>query len=306
MRKLQKLLMIFVTISIGIVLFTSSFVSGNISLNDNPAISIEAHNVNARPEQALVKEPYIPVEQQPFFVLVIGNDYRPGVEGRRADGIHVVGVNPVENRAAIINFPRDTNVNIPGRGRNKINAANALGGSDLTRQTIEELMGLKISYTMEVDFAGFTNLVNELGGLDVEVTKPMKDKNSGTNFDPGTIRMDGGQALAFSRDRYSFSDGDISRTTNHGVLLISGLKEMQKSKTSISAKFESASIIARNAQLTNLSLRNLYFLMELASKIDPQNVPNMTVPWSGSNTLSPRANDLFTDFKDNVILDTYR
>lgn len=284
----------------------STLISGTITMNDDAPITISARHASVSHNQFRLHDTQLPTPDSVFFVLAIGNDYRPGVEGRRADAIHVIAVNPELNKASIINFPRDTNVAIPGKGRNKINAANAYGGSALTAQTLEELMGISISYILEVDFAGFTGLVNDLGGLDVEVTQPMNDKNSGTNFSPGVVRMNGDQALAFSRDRYSFSNGDISRTSNQGVVLIAALREMGVERKSVTSKFEAASLIAKNASLTNLTLRDLFFLMEEASQVDADDVANITVPWSGSNTLAPSANDLFADFKDNAVIDTYR
>ena len=249
---------------------------------------------------------FLPTPKEPFFVLVIGNDYRPGVEGKRADAIHLLGINPEQNKITMLNFPRDTTVSIPGKGRNKINAANAYGGSALTALTLEQLTGVKISYILEADFAAFTGLVDDLGGLDIEIEKSMKDKNSGTDFDPGVVRMSGNQALSFSRDRHSFADGDISRSKNQGKVLIAALAEMKKSKTTISSRFESGAKIAKHLQLTNLSLRDLFFLMEQAEKITPENITNLVVPWAGSNTLAPKATDLFADFADNAVLDTYQ
>lgn len=307
MRLFTNTAMVLCTILLSLAIALSAFLSGFTSIpGDNKAISITAHNISLGHKNTFSKGSYIPIESEVIFILAIGNDYRPGVEGKRADAIHVVGVNTNSKQATIINFPRDTTVAIPGKGRNKINAANAYGGSDLTRQTLEQLMDIKISYTLEVDFAGFTGLVDNLGGLDVPVAKSMHDRMSGTNFDPGIVRMDGGQALAFSRDRYSFSDGDISRSTNQGILLIAALNELQKSKNSITQKFESASIIAQHASLANLTIKDLFFFMELANSFNVNEVSNTTVPWSGSNTLAPKANDLFLDFKDNAILDTYR
>lgn len=302
-----KSAMILTTIALTATLFSTTIMSSFAStLNPNEKITITARNENSRAKtlKDLVGSFY-PTQSGVFFVLVIGNDYRPGVEGRRADGIHLLGINSDENKVTMINFPRDTTVAIPGFGRNKINAANAFGGSALTAQTLEQLTGVKISYILEADFAAFTGLVNDLGGLDITVEKPMKDKNSGTNFDPGVIRMNGDQALAFSRDRYSFSNGDISRSQNQGRVLIAALAEMKKERTTISSRFEAAGTIAKRLQLTNMTVRDLFFLMEQAEKIAPENITNLVVPWSGSNTLAPKANDLFTDFKDNAILDTY-
>lgn len=306
MKKLSRSLlsgsMILFTCTVSLMMALSTSTSGVIKFGSTPTISLSARSAHAANKPS---KTYTPTPDTTFFVLVIGNDYRPGVEGHRADAIHVIAVNPEEKRATILNFPRDTNVAIPGHGRSKINAANAYGGSALTAQTLEQLMGISISYVLEVDFAGFKGLVNDLGGLNVNVEKDMHDKNSGTNFSPGPIRMNGDQALAFSRDRHSFTNGDIQRTTNQGALLVASLRELIDEKTTVTSRFESAALIAKNAALTNLTLRDIYFLMQVASSIDPGSVANITVPWSGSNTLAPQAHDLFNDVKDNAIINTY-
>ena len=300
----SKITMVLITISLLAISVLSATTHGQINLASSNKIVITARNVNLN-KNSIQNNSVLPVNSDVFFVLVIGNDYRPGVDGKRADAIHLIGVNPTANKVSMLDFPRDTNVNIPGHGKNKINAANAFGGSELTAQTIEQLTGVKISYTLETDFAGFIGLINSLGGLEVTVDRPMHDKGSGSNFDPGTIHMDGGAALAFSRDRHSFTTGDLERSRNQGQLLIYALREMQNVKNKTQNKFEAAYLISKNIQLTNLSLSDVFYMMELASDIKIEEISNITVPWQGSNTLAPIANDLFNDFKDNAIIDTY-
>jgi len=300
--------MVLATIIITAGLAVSALTNGIVSVaEERNAISISARHVSLSAIGASKpKGSFLPTPSQTFFVLVIGNDERPGVGGARADALHLVGINPVEKKVTLINFPRDTTVPIPGFGRNKINAANAFGGSALTAQTLEDLTGVKISYILEANFAAFTGLVDDLGGIDVTVEKKMNDPNSGSNFSPGIVRMSGTQALSFTRDRYSFSTGDLQRTQNQAIVLIAALAEMKKAHSGVSAKFEAAALMAKHLKLTNLTLRDLYFLMEQASVIDPANITTVLAPWSGSNTLAPKATDLFADFRDNAILDTYK
>ena len=299
-------LAILVTVSLGALTFLSAVSHGEIKLASGKGkIILTARKSDVAPATIAGLDESLPVPSDTFFVLVIGNDYRPGVEGKRADSIHLLGINPKEKKASMINFPRDTNVAIPGHGTNKINAANAFGGSELTAKTLEQLTGVSISYTLETDFAGFTVLIDSLGGLDVNVEKAMKDSNSGSNFSPGVTHMNGATALSYSRDRHSFPIGDLQRSQNQGHLLIAALTEMQTKKNSTTSKFEAAYAITKNVQLKNLSLSDVYYLMELASDLKPADVSNITVPWAGSEKLAPKANDLFNDFKDNGIINTY-
>lgn len=305
---MKKVVMTTVTISLGLILTLSAFTFGSVKVPRNDsALKITKRTPSSSAQKyGKINGTFLPTPSNVFFVLAIGNDYRPGVEGARADAIHLIGINPTDKKVTVINFPRDTTVAIPGHGNNKINAANAYGGSALTAQTLEQLTGVSISYILEANFAAFTGLVDDLGGIDVTVEKSMHDSNSGSNFEPGVVHMNGAQALSFSRDRHTFAIGDLQRSENQGAVLIAALAEMKKSKTTVASRFTSAAFMAKHLNLTNLSLRDLYFLMEQAEKIDPANITNVVVPWSKSNTLAPKANDLFADFKDNASLDTYK
>ncbi|MFN8015809.1 MAG: LCP family protein [Acidimicrobiia bacterium] len=307
MKLLSKIFIILTFTTMTLLLVSSTISYGLIKTNtsDN-SIKVSKHTKHLFNDFGRYQGSFYPTKSGTFFILVIGNDYRPGVEGARADAIHLVGINTDLNKASIINFPRDTNVQIPGHGTSKINAANAYGGSTLTAQTLEQLTGVSISYILEANFAAFKGLIDDFGGIEVNVEKEMHDSNSGSNFSPGINKMDGGQALAFSRDRHSFPIGDLQRTKNQAKLLIAGLAQMQKTKTTIPDKFISAVKISKHLKLTNLSLKDIFFLLQQASKVDPTNVSNIVVPWSKSNTLSPKANDLFADFKDNAVIDSYK
>lgn len=300
------LCMVALTLAITLVLSASAMTSGIVSVtNKNAVISITARNVSWN-ASVRSQGTFLPIPSDAFFVLVIGNDERPGVGGARADALHLIGINTAEKKVTILNFPRDTTVSIPGHGRNKINAANAFGGSALTTQTVEQLTGVKISYVLEANFAAFTGLIDDLGGIDVTVEKSMRDSASGSNFSPGVVHMSGGQALSFTRDRHSFSSGDLQRSQNQAIVLIAALAEMKKSRTTISSRFEGVAFMAKHLKLTNLTLRDVYFLMEQASAIEPGNISSILVPWAGSNTLAPQATTLFNDFKDDAVLQTYK
>lgn len=245
----------------------------------------------------------------PFFVLVLGSDYRPGVEGGRADGIHVVGVNPKTAQATIVNIPRDTTIAIPGRQRNKVNATTALGGPKLAAQAIGALMGIDLRYAVMTDFAGFVGLVDTVGGVDVPVLRSMHDKFSGTNFDPGIVHMNGHQALAFSRDRYSFANGDYSRTMNQATLLISALAKFRAQHTGAAGTIEGLAILGRHTEVEGIGMRDLYELGRAALDINPAVVRSVLLPMgagSGSGP-APRADieGFLADFRDDAVLQNH-
>lgn len=167
---------------------------------------------------------------EPIVILTIGSGAREGddVMHSLADSLHVVSISPTTHKASIIGIPRDSWVPIPGYGTAKINSSLVAGGPDLLVQTIESLSGLTIDYWAITTFWGITDLVDELGGLTVEVPFSMDDYNSGSNFEPGTYTLNGRQTLQFARDRHSFAQGDFARSENGGRILLAFLTEFRK------------------------------------------------------------------------------
>ena len=155
---------------------------------------------------------YTPAPNQPVFILALGNDGRPGDTSTRGDAIHLIGVNPVSRKATILDFPRDTSLAIPGHGRDKVNASHVFGGAALQAQTLGNAVGVKVPYAIDTNFDGFIGLVNDMGGLQVNVPEPMSDHFSGANFQPGPQKLSGPQALAYARNRHQFPTGDLRRS----------------------------------------------------------------------------------------------
>ena len=166
--------------------------------------------------------------------LVIGSDSgapkfgRGGdVAGGRADSIHLVVVNPNTKRGVLIGIPRDSFVNIPGHGMSKINAAMSIGGPQLLVKTVEALSGIRIDYWVLTSFDGLTDLVNAVGGVTVKVDQNVSDHAAGANLHKGTQRLNGANALAYSRARKSLPGGDLTRSKHQGDVLLGGLDTFQ-------------------------------------------------------------------------------
>lgn len=246
---------------------------------------------------------FTPAHNGPVFFLVIGNDERPGVSGARADALHVIGFNPGSNHATILNIPRDTTVPIPGYGTNKINAANTFGGNKLTAQTVGQLMGITIPYVIETNFAGFVGLVNDLGGIEVDVPSKMFDSDSGSHFNPGRQTLSGDDALAFSRDRHSFANGDFTRTVNQGRVLLGALRKLRAQGNDPASAFRAMVIAQRHTKLDGIGLKELYDLMRAARNVDPETVNNLLVPVTmGTYKVTPEGQAMFADFRDDGVV----
>lgn len=242
------------------------------------------------------------------FVLVMGHDARPGETQSRADALHVIGINPAAGRATVLNIPRDTWTDIPGRGLDKVNAGYYHGGPALQAKAVSALVGVDIPIFLSTGFQGLADMVDELGGIDVDVPQAMNDVKSGAVFPAGTVRMDGGAALAFSRNR-SLPGGDFTRTHDQGILILAGLSKLRGSDPTAANTAKWMSVLARHTRLDGIGLGDLYRLGRLALSIDPANVRNVTMPGTigsaGNQSVvfaAPAAAALFADFRDDAIL----
>jgi len=174
----------------------------------------------------------------PINILVVGIDTRSGLSRSQELGLHVgndVGANtdtmmlvhvPANHQSVeVVSLPRDSWVNIPGYGMNKINAAYALGGPRLMVSTVEQATGLDINDYVEVNFVGFVNVVNALGGVNICLPFAVDDSYSGLHLSAGLHHVDGVTALAFARDRHSFATSDLARIDDQQQLLSSAFTE---------------------------------------------------------------------------------
>ena len=235
----------------------------------------------------------------PFFVLLVGNDSRPGVGGSRGDALHVLGVNPAKHRATMIDIPRDTCWN-----GDKINVGNT-HGPRAQANAVGGLLGVQISYVVDVDFAGFTSLVDGIGGVDVNVPMQMHDAFSGAYFSPGRNHMSGTQALAFSRDRHDFPSSDIVRTHNQGSLILDAMRQLRAKMQNAPGEFKLLALLGRHAQLDGIGMKDLYRLGRLAFSLNPDQIQNITIPYTGGGCLGLGAGApaLLADFRDDGVVE---
>ena len=174
---------------------------------------------------------------EPTTILVIGTDggRAPGRgDANRSDSLMLVHLDPSTHRVSYLSIPRDLRVEIPGYGSSKINAANQIGGPALTLATVKALTGLPVDHVVVVDFDGFKELIDAVGGIEVNVPKPILSnrfdcpykparcaKWEGWRFAKGKQHMDGRRALVYSRIRTNQldpSDTDITRGNRQQIV----------------------------------------------------------------------------------------
>lgn len=155
--------------------------------------------------------------ERPVNFLLLGSDSRISAGdpsqwqagAQRTDAMMLVQLSGDRQSATVMSIPRDSWVEIPGRGYHKINAAFSFGGPSLTIQTVEHLTGVPIDHLAVADFESFSALTDELGGVDITLTQPLSV--GGTTLEPGEHRLDGEQALRYARERYNVAGGDFGR-----------------------------------------------------------------------------------------------
>lgn len=168
---------------------------------------------------------------EPFYLMLIGSDKREdgSVEGARSDTNIVVRVDPTTNIVSMVSIPRDTMIDIDGYGTNKFNAAYNYGGSSATIREASQLLNVDISHYAEVNFDELVQLVDAVGGVDVEVTERIDDTDADSSTDDPSVEhiileegmqhLDGKSALVFARSR-AYADGDFTRTANQRKLIM--------------------------------------------------------------------------------------
>ncbi|SCL20860.1 transcriptional attenuator, LytR family [Micromonospora rhizosphaerae] len=184
------------------------------SLNDNLARTDAFAGLpeSARPTQAVTGA---------MNVLLLGSDSRDPdtTANSRTDTIMLLHLDADHKKAEVISIPRDTWVFVPKstNGRHgdtmaKINSAYAWGGTPLMVQTVETFTGVHIDHVALIDFAGFKQVVNALGGVDLKIEKNITSIHPPyRTFKKGTQHLDGAEALDYVRQRHQFTDGDFSR-----------------------------------------------------------------------------------------------
>ncbi|WP_228373656.1 LCP family protein [Demequina soli] len=171
-----------------------------------------------------------------FTTLIVGSDSRAGwddsstVQGARTDTIMVLH-KPEHGPTALISIPRDSYVEIPGHGYNKINAAFSWGGPELLVQTVEGVTNLTIDHYMEVGFSGVAEIVDAVGGVRLCYDHDVDDEKSHLTWKAGCHTVGGKKALAFSRMRYSDPLGDIGRTQRQQQLVSAVAKSVMSPGT---------------------------------------------------------------------------
>ncbi|TNJ56028.1 LytR family transcriptional regulator, partial [Paenibacillus hemerocallicola] len=215
-------------------------------------------------------------------ILLLGADSRgySKNDAPRSDTIMVASIDPTTKKASLFSILRDTYVKIPGHGSDRINTAFAMGGPNLAMKTVGDLLGLPIQYYVYTDFQGFMALVDAIGGIEIEVEKDMKYRDSeepefDINLKKGIQQMDGKTALQYVRFRHD-ALSDYSRTERQRKFMTAVAEELQTT----SSIFRLPSILNKIDPYitTNLSITDMIKLGSLGFEVKAQGVNGIQVP----------------------------
>ena len=216
-------------------------------------------------------------------ILLLGIDHRGDepIEGSRSDTIMVVSIDPPSKSVVMVSLPRDLYVSIPGYYQQRINVAHMVGGPALVAQTIQANFGIAIDNYARVDFSGFEQVVDAVGGIVIDVERPVKDDEYPTDdygtmrvfIPPGPMLLDGKSALMYARSRHSESDFGRSRRQQR-VLMALRERAMQMN---IVTKVPTLLSIAQKAISTDLRAEEMVQLGRLGLQMERDRIKTVVV-----------------------------
>ncbi|MCZ2858468.1 LCP family protein [Blastococcus sp. VKM Ac-2987] len=226
--------------------------------------------------------------EEPITFLLVGSDTRSegeqGVDpGGRSDAIMLARLSADRQHAQLISIPRDSWVDIPGYGMNKINASYAFGGPSLLIQTVEQLTQVRIDHYVAIDFEGLIQVTDDLGGVDVVVAETTR--NGPYTFEAGLNHLDGDEARWYLGQRYGLAGGDFDRVKRQQQYLRAMFDKLFSSDTFTSPpKLDAAMLAITSAVGVDDALGNAELVSMAYSMrgVTPADVEFFTAPVLGT------------------------
>lgn len=214
-------------------------------------------------------------------VLMIGQDRRPGQGTQRSDSMILVTFNKSTGKITLTSFMRDMYVRIPGYGQDKLCHAYAYGGMPLLNQTLYDHFGVEIDGNVEVDFSGFTTIVDILGGVEVEITTKEANylnKKGDWNFTKGTWLLNGEQALQYSRIRKI--DSDYKRAERQRRILMTLIEEYKNQDMATTLKMVEEFLPLVTTDIPQSQVMS--YAMDLFPMLSESSIETLRIPVDGT------------------------
>ena len=255
-------------VSLGVVLAVITLALPDASPKSTEFALVKVHQADAAA-----------INQNVISILAVGSDARPGENftHTRGDALQLVTINTKTHAASIIGVPRDSWVDIPGHGNDKINAALYYGGPELLGQTVGNLIGVHPKYVFVTRFQYLTQMVHWLGGIDVRNPYAFSDVSlKPKGFRAGRIHLSGYDAVAYSRIRHTLPRGDFDRSAHQEIVL----KAIQAKVSANAHKpgfIEHGVLDAMSHMYTNVPPVELFRLAQVMAQVDPSKVRSCVV-----------------------------
>lgn len=247
-------------VPLAVVLTLTAVVVPPASVREAPAALVKvrtAHDVDVRKDVT--------------WLLMLGSDAREGqpVLRSRADAIQLVGINTRTGAGTAIGIPRDSFVNIPGYGRNKINAAMQFGGPQLMARAVGDMVGIRPDYVFTTSFWGFSRMVDRIGGVTVHSAHRFYDPLKPGGYRVGRNRLNGIQTLVFVRTRKAFAGGDFTRSANQQRGMLGILRQVRANAHKPGFVESGVLGVIKNMDTPNVSPSELFQLAQAATQVRP-------------------------------------
>jgi LCP family protein required for cell wall assembly len=252
--------------------------------NQGPGDSAAVSVIQQPPDTSVVD----PALEKPDAqdILVLGSDSREGEDDAygRSDTLMIVHVDPAEDFISVLSLPRDLRVSVPDHGKQKINAAFAFGGANLTAKTVYELSNVPLNGAVIVNFAGVHAMVSAVGGVHVCIPYTVKSSFTTKVWEKGCHDLGPEEAEEFMRQRKGTPGGDLGRIKNqqHVLKALAG-KATEAGMLTNPVKLDRLLTTTADSLTIdkNMNIRELAFALK---GIDPKNIKFATVPVLGTMT----------------------
>ena len=253
-------------------------------LNNSPAPFPKQNNTIKENVATVYGEEAVSIKS--FNVILLGIDAR-NQEKSRTDLIMLSNVNPKDKTVQVVSIPRDTRIELPGVGHTKINHAHLLGeikggteeGTFASLQAVSELLQCEIDYYIKLDFDAFSDFIDTIGGIEIDLEKPVTLTFDKKTLPAGKQHLDGYTALKLVRERYSLPDGDFGRQKLQFLIL----------ETLAYKLLEPCSLLELPALLekirtrvdTNLNIGDVITLARMFQKLPKESITHVLLPGRG-------------------------
>lgn len=237
-----------------------------------------------RGEKSELRDSSVKIADDPVSILILGvEEYATEGENGRTDTIMLVTLNPYSKSMKMLSIPRDTRLEIVGKDReDKINHAHVFGGTEMTIDTVEKFLDVPIDYFIKINFDGFIDIIDEIGGVTVDVpfdfSEDTTKKGEKAYFKKGPMHLTGEEALAYARMRKQDPRGDFGRNDRQKQVLKASI-DQALTMTTLFKVDKIADHIGDNIQ-TNLKPMEILALQQKYATIDTSLIDNLTIEGS--------------------------